>query len=143
MGHAIMPCKWPVNCIDVINNIDGMNHMFQVSMDAPSTNWKFLETLQKDGMKKKQYELIDIWSCSLYVIHDTPARREDFIALTVEKRFPLFFFATWWVEDTIVTDRLTEIWDNIIKIVRHWEKSSKRKYPSSKSFLNAQQAASD
>ena len=37
-----------------------MNHMFQVSMDGPSTNWKFLETLQKDGMKKKQYELIDI-----------------------------------------------------------------------------------
>ena len=37
-----------------------MNHMFQVSMDAPSTNWKFLEISQKDGMKKKQYELIDI-----------------------------------------------------------------------------------
>ena len=69
MGHAMMPCKWPVNCIDVINNIDGMNHMFQVSMDGPSTNWKFLETLQKDDIEKRQYELIDIWPCSLYVIH--------------------------------------------------------------------------
>ena len=42
------------NCIDVMNNKDGGNHMIHVSMDGPSINGKFFEFLQKDCIDKEQ-----------------------------------------------------------------------------------------
>ena len=42
-------------------------------------------------------------------------------------------------ENTVVADRLIEIWDSI-KIVRYWEKLPKSKQPASKSFLKVQEA---
>ena len=108
---------------DVFNNVDGGNRMIQVSVDGPSTNWKFFNLLQKERVEKEQHNLIDIGSCSLLIIHgvfktgaessswnmkiilkgaftilhDTPVRREDYISITGEERFPLFFCATRWV----------------------------------------------
>ena len=168
MGHTTAN-DLLTNIIGAINNVDDGNHMIQVFMYEPPTNWKFFEMLQKDRLEKEQHELFDIGSCSLYNIygafktggkssgwniiaiikgvftisHDTPARGEDYIAIAGGERFPLFFCATRWVEDTIVADRLIEIWDSIIKIIRYWEKVpiSDRLY--SKSFLNTQQAVSD
>ena len=46
-------------------------------------------------------------------------------------------------EDAVVVDRLIEIWDSIIKIVRYWEKVPKSKQPASKSFLKVQEAVND
>ena len=59
------------------------------------------------------------------IVDDTPARREDYISITGEERFPLFFCATRWEEDTVVADQLIEIWDSIIKIVRYWKNYQK------------------
>ena len=157
------------NFSDVINNVDGGNRMIQVSMDGLLTNWKFFNSLQKARVKKERHNLIDIGSCSLYIIHgafktgaessgwnmkvilkgaftilhDTPARREDNISVTGEERFPLFLCATRWVEDTVVANRLIEIWDSIIKIVRYWKKLPKSKQPASKNFLKVQEAVND
>ena len=148
----------------MINNVDGGNCMVQVSIDGPSTNWKFFNLLQKDRVEKDQHNIIDIGSCSLHIIqgaessrqnikailkgaftilHDNPARREDYISITGEERFPLLFCPTQWVKDTVVVDRLIKIWDSIIKIVRYWEKLPKSKQPASKSFLKVQEAVSD
>ena len=92
------------------------------------TNWKFFNLLQKDRVEKEQHNLTDIGSGSLHIIHgafkieaessgwnmkailkgaftilhDTPVRREDYISITGEERFSLFFCATRWVEDTVV-----------------------------------------
>ena len=119
MGHATANDLLE-NFSDVINNVDGGNRMIQVSVDGPSTNWKFFNLLQKDRVEKEQHNLIDIGSCSLHIIHgafktgaesagwnmkailkgaftilsDTPARREDYISVTGEEMFPLFFCAT-------------------------------------------------
>ena len=94
------------------------------------------ELIQKDWEEKEQKKLLDIGSCSLHkiyepfksraekngcdiksifkvaytVLHDTPVRREDFISVTGEERFSVFC-ATHWVEDTVVADRLIEIWE--------------------------------
>lgn len=129
---------------EVIDTLDNGNRMIQVSMDGPSTNWKFLKLLQNDRDEKEQPKIIDIGSCNLHIIHgafkvgaetsgwnlknvfkgaftvlhDTPARRDDYVAVTGETKFPLFFCATRWVEDTAVADRLIEIWDAITKIIR-------------------------
>ena len=77
------------------------------------------------------------------ILHDTPVRREDYISITEKERFSLFFCATRWVEDTVVADRLIEIWGSIIKNVRHWEKLPKSTQPASKSFLKVQEAVND
>ena len=80
-------------------------------------------------------------SCT--ILHDTPVRREDFISVTGQERFPLFFCATRWVEDTDAADRLIEIWESITKIIRYWERLPKSKQPYSKSFFKVQEAVND
>ena len=130
------------NFIGMINNVDGGIHIIQVSMDGQSNSWKFLEMLQKDRIEKEQHKLTNIRSCILHIIHsafktrtessrwnikaifkgvfailhDTSAKREDYIAITGEERFPLLFCATRCVDNAIAADRLIEIWDSIIKI---------------------------
>ena len=41
------------------------NKMFQVSMDGPIVNLKFLEKLQKDFIENEQHELINIGSSGI------------------------------------------------------------------------------
>ena len=144
MGHATANDLLE-NFSDVINNVDGGNRMIQVSMGRLSTNWKFFNLLQKDRVKKEQHNLMVIRSCSQHtiqgafktgaersgwnmkailkdaftILHDTPEKREDYISITGGERFPLFICAARWVEDTVVADRLIEIWDSIIKIVMY------------------------
>ena len=43
--------------------------MFQVSMGGPSTNWKFLDDLNKHRKDYQMPQLTNIGSCSLHVIH--------------------------------------------------------------------------
>ena len=114
--------------------------------------------------EKEQNNLIHIGSCSLHImhgafktgaessgwnmkaipkglftfLHDTPARRKDYISITGEERFPLVFCATRWVEDTVVADQLIEIWDSIIKIVRYWENYQKVSNQPPKAFLRSE-----
>ena len=68
MGHATADDLLE-NFSDVINNVDGGNRMIQVSMDGPSTNWKFFNLLQKGRVEKEQHNLIDTGSSSLHNIH--------------------------------------------------------------------------
>ena len=92
-------------------------------MDGPSVNWKFYEAVTKDRAEDKLHQLINIGSCGLHVIHgafksdaeatnwnikkvlqsafqilhDSPARREDYESVTGSKKYPLFFCATRFV----------------------------------------------
>ena len=94
-------------------------------MVGPKVNWKFAVTLTKDRTENGLSDLIDIGSCLLNVIngafqtasmasswnlkkilktgwqiiHDSPARREDFMSVTSSSVFPLAFCATPWVEN--------------------------------------------
>ena len=84
------------------------NKMFQVSIDRPTVNLKFLKKLQKARLENEQHELIKIVSCgrhtihgvfktgaestswnirkalhgSYQILHDSPARRDDFETTT-------------------------------------------------------------
>ena len=143
------------------------------SLDGQSNSRKFLEMLQKDRIEKEQHKLANIRSCILHIIHsafktrtessgqnikaifkgaftilhDTSAKREDYIAITGEERSPLLFCATGCVENAIVADRLIEIWDSIIKILdtkKNYRKASNLSQQLfCKSFLKAQQAVND
>ena len=77
------------------------------------------------------------------LLHDSLARRDGYISVTGSYTFPLFFCATRWIEDRKVADRLINLWKNVTKVVRFWEKLPKRKQPSCKSFLLVQSAVND
>ena len=69
MDHATVNSLL-INFIGVIDNVDDGSHIIQVSMDGPSTNWKFFEMLQKDRIEKQQDELNNIRLCILHIIDD-------------------------------------------------------------------------
>ena len=81
-------------------------------------------------MEESGWGITSIFNAAYTILIDILARREGFISVTGEERFPLFFCATRWVEDTAVADRLIEIWESITKIVRNRKGLPKSKQPS-------------
>jgi len=89
-------------------------------MDGPNVNLKFYEELVKKKQEIKLHSFIDFGSCNLHIVHgnfrtgaeasgwqiksflksiyqilhDTPARREDYQNVTGCNVFPLMFCAT-------------------------------------------------
>ena len=144
--------------------------IIQVSMDGPSVNHLFYEKyVQHRADMETEQLMVYIGSCGLHIIHgafkfafektswgmkgiikgtfvilhDTPARRADYISVTKSELFPLFFCATRWIEDRAPADRLIEIWPNIIKIFQFWSTLPKKKQPSGKSFESVKSAVED
>ena len=77
---------------------------------------------------------------SYQLLHDTPARREDYTIVTKSSDFPFFFCGTILVEDKQASDRLICIWPNMLKIVNYWESLAASKRPSSKSYVSVNAA---
>ena len=89
----------------------------QILMDGPSVNLKFLQKVQADRVENEQPALIDIGSCSLHtvhgafkcgtrgtgwklkeilsgpyqILHDSPARRDDYQSVSDLVIYPLKF----------------------------------------------------
>ena len=84
----------------------------------------------KSGAEENHWDIKSIFKTAYTILHDAPAQREDYISVTGEERFPLFFCTTRWVEDTVVADGLIEIWESITKFVRYWERLLKSKQRS-------------
>ena len=100
-----------------------LSRMLQVSMDGPAVNWKFFDALMNYRSECELPQLINIDSCSLHIVHgvletavestswkikqtlksiwqilhESPARREDFESITETNKFPLFFCTTKWI----------------------------------------------
>lgn len=136
-------------------------NMVQVSMDGPSTNWKFYEELVKlrngqdpdiplllnlgfkTGAQKIGWN-IDSLLRSLYnLFHDAPARAEDFVNITGSTQFPRKFCSTRWLEDAPVAERAIMIWPNIVKYVNETLKGPKGKVPKIQSFNTVQASTQD
>ena len=100
--------------VDIIE----LSEIMQVSMDGLSVNLKFLQQLVKHREELETEEkMIDIGTCGLHVVHgafkcgiesadwniketlkgshqllhDTPARRADYVSVTQSSEYPLFF----------------------------------------------------
>ena len=102
-----------------------------------------IQNSKRSRRKGSKWDIKSIFKAAYTILHDTPAWREDFISVTGEERFPLFFCATCSVEDTVVADRLIEIWENITKIARYSKRLPKSNQLSSKSFFKVREAAND
>ena len=137
------------------------NKIFQASMDESNINLKFYEALKQERNENLFLSLIDTDTCSLHsvhgaigsgvettfwgiketltgafhLLHDSPARHEDFEVVTSSNKYPLFC-ARSCVEREVVADRLQEIWTNKQCIIEFWNKLPKYKQPSCKSFDN-------
>lgn len=138
--------------------------ILQVSMDGPSVNWKFLDSL-RGSRDESDRKLIDIGSCGLHVLHgalqaghrasgwsvneflraiyglfkDSPARRADFTAVTGSTTFPKKFCQVRWIENVNVANRALEVLSNVKKYVE--EKS--RYLPGTVTCKNIQKACND
>jgi hypothetical protein len=143
--------------------------MIQISMDGPNTNLKLLREIQDERQNNKLSSLIDIGSCSLHLIHgafktgseksswdlhkilkgaftllhDSPARRDDYYNLTGSDEYPLQFCGTRWVEDKKVAEKLVTLWPNMIKLFDFWKTLTKSKRPDSNSYHNVKKGIDD
>ena len=94
--------------------------MFQLSMDGPIVNLKFLDKLQEDRLENEQHELTNIRSCGIHtihgafktgakstswnirktshgsyqILHDSPTRRDHFKTITTSDIYSFNFCAT-------------------------------------------------
>ena len=138
-------------------------------MDESNINLKFYEALKQERNENLFLSLVDTDTCSphsvhgaigsgvkttfwgiketltgaFHLLHDSPARREDFEIVTSSNKYPLFFRARRCVEREVVADRLQEIWTNKQFIIEFWNKLPKYKQPSCKRFDNVKKAVTD
>jgi len=94
--------------------------LYQISMDGPNVNLKFFQEFSAKFKVENYHSLVDIGSCSLHIVHgafrtgaeksewslkkllkgaytilhNTPARREDFESVTGSSTYPLSFCST-------------------------------------------------
>ena len=108
-----------------VNELEETN-MIQISMDGPNINLKLLSEVQNECQKNKLSSLIDIGSWDLHkilkgaskLLHDSPARQEDYSNLTGSDEYRLQFCGTRWVEDKKVAERLVNRNSIILKELR-------------------------
>ena len=141
----------------------------QISVDGPSVNWAFLKEIQNHREQEELQQLINIGSCGLHIIHgafqtgatttcwnikgtlkaiykllhDSPARRADYIIVTGSTLFPFSFCVARWVKDKKVADRAIEIWVNICKIIDVWQKLASSERPKCKKYITVVTAGND
>jgi hypothetical protein len=168
LGHATannMKAAFTENC----KRLDPRK-LLQISMDGPSVNLKLHRTLSSEMMEDADNpSLVDIGTCGLHTVHnafkaamqatefgidsllsslwwllhDTPARREDFkkIIKDVNVRFPLKLCAHRWAENVNVIRRALDIWPAIEKYVKHVQEPHNAKIkPSSASYKRIEKA---
>ena len=108
-----------------------MCRRFRCQQNGPNVNVKSLKVLQKQGEENSLRQLIDIGTCNIhgafqagaiatntglksilkgafYLLHDSPARRDDFTSVTGGTVFPLYFCEMRWIEGKRVAERLLE-----------------------------------
>ena len=81
----------------------------------------------KTGIEKSEWEMKSLMKASFNILHDSPARWDDYENVTKSSKFPLLFCAVRWIEDVAVADRLIEVWPNIKQIMNFWGKISEVK----------------
>ncbi|GBL88251.1 hypothetical protein AVEN_22110-1 [Araneus ventricosus] len=145
-----------------------LSKLVQVSMDGPAVNWKFYQSLQEDLIKEHNVKCISIGSCGLHILNnafwkgeactewnigsilsalyylfkDCPARREDFLNSSVQKKLPLKFCSHRWLENAPVAERAILVWDDVISYTNKVQ-SGKHSKVTCKSYFTVLEATRD
>jgi len=142
LGHATAK-DLETNFTEALSDLSLMK-LVQVSMDGPSVNWKFLESLQTNlHPDAADPQLLDLGSCGLHVVHgafqtghkaagwtvnemlrslygmfkDSPARRADYTEVTGSTTFPKKFCQVRWLANADVANRAIEVLPHVKKYV--------------------------
>ena len=133
LGHTAVGDLFP----RLMNTISELNEcvLVQIGMDGPSTNLALYNRIKADRLVSDLNGLIDLGSClqhvihgalgtgvgksgwkikdsmksAHYMLHDSPARCEDYINIAKLTDLPLPFVGHRWVEDNCVAERLISI----------------------------------
>ena len=97
------------NCLNLFKKIRNKKLVFRKWILYFTYNARRIQIWSRE----KWLGIKSVFKAVYTILHDTPARRKDFISVTSVERFSLFFCTTRWVEDTVVADRLNEIWESI------------------------------
>ena len=77
------------------------------------------------------------------LLHNSPARCEDYESVSGSTKYPLYYCATLWVENKLVAECMIEVWSNLIKFINFWTSLPKSKQPTCKSYGNVCDAVQD
>ena len=148
-----------------------LGNMVQIGMDGPSTNCKFFSDFQEQH-KQNHPEfplLLNLGSCSLhvvcgalksgaqatgwaldsllrsmyYLLHDSPARREDYLQKHPDAKLPMQFCSTQWLENVPVAQRAITIWPYVSDYVQAVSRGPKKAIPTIKSFQTVLEGTKD
>ena len=103
----------------------------------------FVRGAVTSGVESTSGDIKDVLKGGFNLLHDSPARKEDFQKVTKSNVYPLYFCATRWVENKCVADRKGEVWPNIKKITECWKSLPKYKQPTCKSCSKISDALID
>ena len=157
--------------ISALDSLD-LKKLLQLSMNGSNVNWAFFSELRNYRTKNDMSKLLSTGSCGLFhtgsihgafktgeqstdwklkkvlgtlhqILHDSPARRKDYVDVTWSSRFPLPFCGKRWIEDGQVAVWAIEIWDDICQLCTFWQSLPRSKRPSSQSYLTLLSATKD
>ncbi len=139
------------------------DRMIHIGMDGPNTNWLVIKLVAEERAELQLPPVEIIGACGLHIISgalhtgvkesgwlievilkamfklfsDSPARRDVYIKINLSTTFAERFCATRWVENEPVAERGIDVWDNVVKVVNHYETLSISKRPQkNKSYDN-------
>lgn len=141
-----------------------LSKMQQISMDGPSVNWRFYADMQnhlREG--DNESSLIETGSCGLHIVNNSfkkgllsvewsiekvlrsayklfknsPAKREDFTAITESLVFPMTYCGHRWLENVPVAERMVAILPDLELFVKSIPKSKTlwTNYKNNENFL--------
>lgn len=156
LGHAtsdILFEKINSKCLEL-----GSKNLVQLSMDGPNVNWKVFEMMFEHLKQEGNVNLLNVGSCGLHVMHnafstgcvvfsevektasalyrlfkDSPARRDDYLNIDKNAKFPLKFCKSRWLENVSVLTRLLDILPTVKTFMTSVEKKDIPD-PKTKSF---------
>ena len=155
----------------VTKKLKELVNLVQIGSDGPNVNISFLKKFKELREYNDLPSLLDIGTCGLHtvhgsmktcdksvwkigkvlkamegVLHDSPARRDNYEKVTETNIFPLPYCGHRWCENENCLLRAAEIWPSYIKFVKYLEKLPKSSQPGKgegKQFLILKKAIHD
>ena len=127
----------------------------QLAMDGPKVNWKILRLIKDSQDKEEDPPLHDIGYCGLHVVsealhtgtvasswpfekvlgamfkllHNSPARRAEYLRVSSSGSYPDKFCATHWVENERLASRANENWGVTVELIKLFVAKASSKQP--------------